>query len=75
MKNLKNNVTINVLRSIVIKNGKKNDLNNLTSNFIFFYFLIHALNNDLWEKHKKIGTYEFLKKKQAEGKIRKLRMF
>ncbi len=38
----------------------------------FDFYLIHALNNDLWEKHKKIGTYEFLKKKQAEGKIRKL---
>ena len=37
-----------------------------------FFYLIHALNDDLWEKHKKIGTYEFLKKKQAEGKIRKL---
>ena len=38
----------------------------------FDFYLIHALNNDLWEKHKQIGTYEFLKKKQAEGKIRKL---
>ena len=38
----------------------------------FDFYLIHALNNSLWEKHKSIGTYEFLKKKQAEGKIRKL---
>ena len=38
----------------------------------FDFYLIHALNKSLWEKHKSIGTYEFLKKKQAEGKIRKL---
>ena len=38
----------------------------------FDFYLIHALNDSLWENHKKIGTYEFLKKKQAEGKIRKL---
>ena len=38
----------------------------------FDFYLIHALNDNLWEKHKSIGTYEFLKKMQKEGKIRKL---
>ena len=38
----------------------------------FDFYLIHALNDSLWEKHKSIGTYEFLKKMQKEGKIRKL---
>lgn len=38
----------------------------------FDFYLIHALNAGLWEKHKKIGTYEFLAKMKAEGKIRKL---
>ncbi len=38
----------------------------------FDFYLVHALNDNLWEKHKSIGTYEFLKKMQKEGKIRKL---
>ena len=28
----------------------------------FDFYLIHALNDSLWEKQKSIGTYEFLKK-------------
>ena len=38
----------------------------------FDFYLIHALNKSLWEKHKSIGTYEFLKKMQKEGKSYKL---
>lgn len=38
----------------------------------FDFYLLHALNRDLWEKAKKLKVYEFLKQKQAEGKIRLL---
>ena len=38
----------------------------------FDFYLMHALNARLWETSKKLHVYEFLKKQQAEGKIRLL---
>ncbi len=38
----------------------------------FDVYLLHALNRDLWKKAQDFHVYEFLKQKQAEGKIRKL---
>lgn len=38
----------------------------------FDFYLVHNLNKDRWEVTKKCKVYEFLKKKQEEGKIRKL---
>ncbi len=38
----------------------------------FDVYLLHSLNKDLWERAKDLRVYEFLKQKQAEGKIRKL---
>lgn len=38
----------------------------------FDFYLLHNLNRDRWEDVKRFHVYEFLKKKQEEGKIRKL---
>ncbi|MBS1369250.1 MAG: aldo/keto reductase [Lentisphaeria bacterium] len=38
----------------------------------FDFYLVHNLNKDRWEDTKRFHVYEFLKKKQEEGKIRKL---
>ncbi len=38
----------------------------------FDFYLLHALNRDLWQRANDFHVYEFLKQKQAEGKIRKL---
>ena len=38
----------------------------------FDFYLIHALNGERFELCKKLGTYDFLKQKQAEGKIRNI---
>ena len=34
--------------------------------------MLHALNNNSWNKAKRLKVYEFLAQKKAEGKIRKL---
>ena len=36
----------------------------------FDYYLLHAMNSERFEKAKKYGSFEFLKKMKAEGKIR-----
>ncbi len=38
----------------------------------FDFYLLHSLNKELWDKAKRLHVYEFLRKKQDEGKIRKL---
>ncbi len=38
----------------------------------FDVYLLHSLNRELWTRAKELHVYEFLKQKQAEGKIRKL---
>ncbi len=38
----------------------------------FDVYLLHALNRNNWKKAQELRVYEFLKQKQAEGKIRKL---
>lgn len=38
----------------------------------FDFYLAHALSSEHYEKFEKFGAYEFLKKKQEEGKIRQL---
>ena len=38
----------------------------------FDFYMLHALNKSGWRKAKRLGVYEFLAKKKAEGKIRKL---
>ncbi len=38
----------------------------------FDVYLLHSLDRGLWEHAKNLKVYEFLKQKQAEGKIRKL---
>ena len=38
----------------------------------FDFYLVHNLNKDRWNDTIRFHVYEFLKKKQAEGKIRKL---
>ena len=38
----------------------------------FDFYMLHALNASGWAKSKRLGVYEFLMKKKAEGKIRKL---
>ena len=38
----------------------------------FDFYMLHSLDAAKWEHAKKLGALEFLKKKQAEGKIRKL---
>ncbi len=38
----------------------------------FDVYLLHALNRDLWQRAQDFKVYEFLKQKQAEGKIKKL---
>lgn len=38
----------------------------------FDFYLLHNLNRDRWEDAKRFHVYEFLKEKQAEGKIRRL---
>ncbi len=38
----------------------------------FDVYLLHTLNKNLWERAKAFHVYEFLKQKQAEGKIKKL---
>ncbi len=36
----------------------------------FDYYLLHAMNKERFEKAKKYGSFEFLKKMKAEGKIK-----
>ena len=36
----------------------------------FDYYLIHSINEEAYEKCKKWGVFEFLKKKRAEGKFK-----
>lgn len=38
----------------------------------FDFYMLHALNNNSWNKAKRLKVYEFLAQKKAEGKIRKL---
>lgn len=38
----------------------------------FDFYMLHSLDAGNWEHAKKLKAYEFLKKKQSEGKIRKL---
>ena len=38
----------------------------------FDFYMLHALNASGWKKAKRLKVYEFLAKKKAEGKIRKL---
>ena len=38
----------------------------------FDFYMLHALNASSWKKSKRLKVYEFLAKKKAEGKIRKL---
>ena len=38
----------------------------------FDFYLLHALNRGNWETVKRCGLYEFVKKMQKEGKIRKV---
>ena len=38
----------------------------------FDFYMLHALNGRNWQKAKRLKVYEFLAKKKAEGKIRKL---
>ena len=38
----------------------------------FDFYMLHALNASGWKKSKRLKVYEFLSKKKAEGKIRKL---
>jgi len=38
----------------------------------FDFYLLHALNAGSWKKAQKLKVYEFLKKKQEEGKIKYL---
>lgn len=38
----------------------------------FDFYLAHAMNGGLWEKFKQLKVFEFMKKKQAEGKIRRI---
>ncbi|MCI7351339.1 MAG: aldo/keto reductase, partial [Ruminococcus sp.] len=35
----------------------------------FDFYLLHSLGRGNWDKCKKFGAYEFVKRKQAEGKI------
>ncbi len=49
-----------------------NEQLNKTQAGYFDVYLLHALNRDLWAKAKEFHVYEFLKQKQAEGKIKKL---
>jgi Predicted oxidoreductases of the aldo/keto reductase family len=43
----------------------------LQTDYIDFY-LIHAIDHNIWNKVKELSVYDFLKEKQAEGKIRKI---
>lgn len=36
----------------------------------FDYYLLHAMNKERFEKAKKLGSFEFLKKMKSEGKIK-----
>lgn len=38
----------------------------------FDFYLLHSLNGDHFDKCEKFGAYEFLKQKQAEGKVRNI---
>lgn len=38
----------------------------------FDFYLLHSLNKDNFDKCEKFGAYDFLKKKQAEGKIKNI---
>ncbi len=38
----------------------------------FDFYLIHSMSAATWDTVKKLNTYEFLSRKKAEGKIRKL---
>jgi len=49
----------------------KEQLERTKAGYFDFYFL-HWLNAAHWEKAKSFGTLEFMKKMQAEGKIRRL---